>query len=53
MRGENEPVQLVCPLCRHTIIIYLPVDDLPQCPNPECGGAKMIIQELLDEGKAF
>lgn len=53
MRGENEPVQLVCPKCRETIIVYLPIDDLPPCPNPECDGTQMVIEELLDEGKSF
>ncbi len=49
-RGRREPVQVVCPRCRHTEIIYLPVEDLPRCP--ECKTA-MIIQELLDEGKSY
>ncbi|GAB4258540.1 MAG: hypothetical protein Kow0092_06230 [Deferrisomatales bacterium] len=49
-RGEREPVQIVCPVCRHTEIIYFPVDDLPRCPR--CG-AEMVIEELLDEGKSY
>lgn len=53
MRGENEPVQLVCPKCRQRTIVYLPIEDLPKCPNPECKGTRMIIEELLDEGKAY
>lgn len=53
MRGENEPVQLVCPKCRNTIIVMLPIEDLPRCENPECEGCRMIIDELLDEGKSY
>lgn len=53
MRGENESVQIVCPLCRESSIVTLPIEDLPRCPNPECKGCKMIIEELLDEGKSF
>ena len=49
-RGELEPVQILCPKCRHTEIIYLPVDDLPKCSDCE---TPMILEELLDEGKAY
>ena len=49
-RGKREPVQVVCPRCRHTEIIYLPVEDLPRCP--ECD-IQMLIEELLDEGKSY
>lgn len=53
VRGQNEPVQLVCPKCRRRTIVYLPIDDLPECENPACKGTKMVIEELLDEGKSF
>lgn len=52
-RGKNEPVELVCPLCRQRRIVYLPIEEMPRCPNPECKGVRMIIEELLDEGKSF
>jgi hypothetical protein len=52
-RGKNEPVQLVCPRCRQPMIVYLPITEMPRCPNPECQGTRMIIEELLDEGKSF
>ena len=51
MRGKNEPIQLICPKCRHQMIVYLPLDDLPRCP--ECREARMVIEELLDEGKSY
>ena len=53
MRGEKEPVELVCPKCRQVMIVYLPIEELPRCPNPECNGIRMIIEELLDEGKSY
>lgn len=52
-RGEKEPIQVRCPRCGSRSIVYLPVADLPRCPNPECKGARMVIEELLDEGKSY
>lgn len=49
-RGKKEPVEVICPKCRYTEIIYLPVEDLPRCP--ECN-TPMSISELLDEGKSY
>ena len=49
-RGKKEPIQVVCPKCRFTQIVDLPMEDLPLCP--ECG-IRMSIQELLDEGKSY
>jgi len=37
-RGKNEPVQLVCPRCRQLMIVYLPIEEMPRCPNPELPG---------------
>lgn len=51
MRGKNEPIQLVCPKCRYQMIVYLPLEDLPMCP--ECENTRMVIEELLDEGKSY
>lgn len=45
-----EAVEIICPKCRYTEIIYLPVADLPLCP--ECN-TQMMISELLDEGKSY
>ncbi|SHO49292.1 hypothetical protein [Desulfopila aestuarii] len=53
MRGDQEPVLLVCPKCRETVIVYLPIEEFPRCQNPECEGVKMILEELLDEGKSY
>jgi ribosomal protein S27E len=49
-RGKQEPVEVICPKCRYTEIIYLPIEDLPRCP--ECN-TPMSINELLDEGKSY
>jgi ribosomal protein S27E len=49
-RGKREPVQVKCPRCKFTEIIYIPQEQLPRCPN--CG-TSMIIEELLDEGKSY
>jgi hypothetical protein len=49
-RGQKEPVEVICPKCRYTEIIYLPVEDLPLCP--QCN-TPMLINELLDEGKSY
>ncbi|HOB62804.1 MAG TPA: hypothetical protein PKI41_11905 [Candidatus Competibacteraceae bacterium] len=48
-RDKVEPVQIQCPRCRHTEIIYIPIEELPRCPH--CG-SQMTIKELLDEGKS-
>ena len=49
-RSKQEPVEVICPRCRYTEIIYLPVDDLPICPQCKI---RMSISELLDEGKSY
>jgi ribosomal protein S27E len=49
-RIRREPIEVICPKCRHTEIVYLPIEDLPRCPR--CN-AQMSISELLDEGKSY
>jgi ribosomal protein S27E len=48
-RDKAEPVQVECPTCRRTEIIYIPIEEMPRCPK--CG-IRMVIRELLDEGKS-
>lgn len=50
MREESEPVEVKCPKCDHTQIIYLPKEEMPKCPK--CN-IRMVISELLDEGKSY
>jgi ribosomal protein S27E len=49
MHGSSEAVEIVCPNCKHTQIIYLPQETMPKCPK--CG-TRMVIRELLKEGKS-
>ena len=48
-RDKAEPVQVACPKCRYYAIIYIPIEEMPRCPK--CG-IRMVIRELLDEGKS-
>lgn len=50
---KTEPAQLRCPKCGHTEIVYLPIESMPLCPNEKCKGVRMIVEELLDEGKSY
>lgn len=52
-RGPYEPVQVKCTGCGERAIVSLPVDNLPVCPNPDCDERRMVIEELLDEGKSY
>jgi len=49
-RSKQEPVEIICPKCRYTEIIYLPITDFPRCPTCK---TQMLINELLDEGKSY
>ena len=49
-RSKREPIEVICPKCRYTEIIYLPDEDLPRCPRCK---VQMSISELLDEGKSY
>jgi len=47
---QHEPVEVKCPKCGDTKIIYIPKENLPKCDN--CN-IRMVINELLDEGKSY
>ena len=47
---RRKAVEVICPRCRYTEIIYFPVEDLPLCPKCKI---RMSISELLDEGKSY
>jgi ribosomal protein S27E len=50
MRDKAEAIQIKCPTCDHTQIIYIPKEEIPKCPKCDI---RMIIGELLDEGKSY
>lgn len=50
MRDRMEPVQVKCPKCKRTQIVYIPEEDIPDCPDCK---VQMNIEELLDEGKSY
>ncbi|SHF85186.1 hypothetical protein SAMN02745206_02785 [Desulfacinum infernum DSM 9756] len=50
MREKVEAVEVMCPKCRETRIIYLPKEEIPTCPRCR---VPMVIRELLNEGKAY
>ncbi|PIE68809.1 MAG: hypothetical protein CSA21_05570 [Deltaproteobacteria bacterium] len=47
-RYRREAVEVVCPLCKHSQIVYFPEEEMPRCP--QCN-KKMIVKEVLTEGK--
>lgn len=49
MEHENLSIEVVCPKCKYTEIIYLKKEDMPKCPK--CN-IRMIIREILREGKS-
>ncbi len=49
-RGKREPVEVICPKCRYTEIVYLPIEEISRCPK--CN-TQMSLSELLDEGKSY
>jgi len=50
MRDKREAVQVKCPKCKRTQIVYIPEEDIPKCPDCKI---QMNIEELLDEGKSY
>lgn len=52
MSSEKEEVTMVevkCPQCDHTQIVYIPKEEIPLCPVHRI---KMNIHEILEEGKS-
>jgi transposase-like protein len=50
MAQPNEPVEVVCPRCRRTEIVYIPKEPIPKCPDCQ---KQMVLRELLREGKSY
>ncbi len=47
-RYKREAVEVTCPVCKRNQIVYLPEEEMPDCPDCR---VKMIIREILTEGK--
>ena len=50
MRDKLEAIEVQCPRCKKTEIVYVPKEEIPKCPQCK---VQMVIKELLDEGKSF
>ncbi|MDF1593945.1 MAG: hypothetical protein P1P89_20755 [Desulfobacterales bacterium] len=50
MREKQEAIEIECPKCKYTQIVYIPKEEILKCPK--CN-VQMVIRELLDEGKAY
>ena len=49
MRDKREPVEVKCPKCKRTQIVYIPKEEIPKCPDCK---VQMNIEEILREGKS-
>ena len=50
MSDELLPLEVKCPKCKHTEIIYIQKEDISKCPKCDI---QMVIQEVLVEGKSY
>jgi ribosomal protein S27E len=50
MRDEAAAIEVECPRCKETLIVYIPQEEIPKCPKCK---TQMVIKELLDEGKSY
>ncbi len=50
MAEPNQAVEVSCPMCRRTEIVYIPKEPIPACPDCRC---PMVLRELLREGKSY
>jgi ssDNA-binding Zn-finger/Zn-ribbon topoisomerase 1 len=50
MPEPSEPVEVVCPKCQRTEIVYIPKESIPNCPDCR---TPMVLRELLREGKSY
>ncbi|WP_169725756.1 hypothetical protein [Maridesulfovibrio bastinii] len=45
---RQEAVEVICPKCRETQIVYFPRESMPTCPVCKI---EMVVKEVLTEGK--
>ncbi len=50
MAESNQAVEVICPKCQRTEIVYIPREAVPTCPDCRC---PMVLRELLREGKSY
>ena len=50
MAEPNQAVEVVCPKCQRTEIVYIPRESIPKCQDCHC---PMVLRELLREGKSY
>lgn len=50
MSERKEAIEVICPKCKRTEIIYIPKEEIPKCPNCDI---RMVMKELLREGKSY
>lgn len=46
---KSTMVEVKCPKCDHTEIVYIPKEEIPKCP---VHNITMNIHEILEEGKS-
>ena len=49
-KDQKEAVEIVCPNCKRTEIVYITKEEVPKCEDCK---VRMVIRELLKEGKSF
>ena len=47
---RQEAVEVICPKCRDTRIVYFPKESMPTCPVCK---VEMIVKEVLTEGNTL
>ena len=50
MSDDLLPLEVKCPGCKHTEIIYVQKENMPKCPKCDI---RMVIKEVLVEGKSY
>ena len=48
-QNQKEAIEIVCPKCKRTEIVYITKEDMPKCED--CN-KRMVFRELLKEGKS-
>ena len=50
MPEKKEAIEIACPKCKRTEILYITREDMPKCPDCD---TPMVIREVLKEGKSY